>query len=388
MLHTSDWHLGRSFGHVSLHDDQQQFVDWFVQFAVSERVEVVLLAGDVYDRSVPPPHSIELFRSALTRLQGAGIAVVDIAGNHDGPERVAAYDGLLDASGVHIRGGYQRAGDVIRLSFADGPLAVVPVPYLDPVMAPDEHGVPYEVAASGIRLRRPTHHAVVASAIDRALRQGIGPRSIAVAHGFVTGGGGVPTESESERQLTVGGHGRIDASVFRPFSYTALGHLHAPQVVGADHVRYSGAPLAYSFSETKAKQVVLVELSALGIVEVMPVTVPVGRGVVTVTGTLEHLLRSASPAHLQHFVRAVLTDAGPVLDAKPALQRVYPYVVEVQWNPARSASASPAVGDAGNRTRMQPLDAAIAYWADVYQTEPDAATSDLLRRGLAEAGVT
>src|SRR5689334_3123002 len=138
LLHTSDWHLGRSFGPVSLHDDQEAFVGWFVELALSEAVDLVVIAGDVYDRAVPPTRSIELVRTALVRLQRAGIQVVVVSGNHDSGERVAAYDGLLDAAGVHIRGGYARAGEVLRLELADGPLDVVTLPFLDPVVAPPD----------------------------------------------------------------------------------------------------------------------------------------------------------------------------------------------------------------------------------------------------------
>lgn len=376
LLHTSDWHLGRSFGPVSLHEDQVAFVDWFVQLAIDEAVDLVVIAGDVYDRAVPPTRSIELVRTALVRMQAAGIQVVVITGNHDGAERVAAYDGLLDAAGIHIRGGYSRAGQVLRLSFADGALDVVPLPFLDPVIAPpDGAGELLE------GMRRPTHHTVAAHALTRARANGIGARSLAVAHAFVVGGNIAPFVSDSERELAVGGTGAVDVAVFDGFSYTALGHLHAPQEVARPTVRYAGSPLAYSFSESRAKQVLLVEIDAAGEVTPTAVAVPVGRGVCTITGTIHDLVVQPRPAAATSFVRAVLTDPGAVLDAKARLQAVYPFVVEVELRPA------PRPGDDVRvpvhlRRRMRPGEAAVEFWRDVHAQAPDDAHRELLESGL------
>ena len=138
ILHTSDWHLGRSFGPVSLHADQAAFLDWLVEVVVAERVDLVVVAGDLYDRAIPPTESVALLRDTLDRLVAHRVRVVAIAGNHDGPERLAAYDGLTDLSGVLVRGGFGRAGAVTTLELADGPLDVVAVPYLDPVLTPPD----------------------------------------------------------------------------------------------------------------------------------------------------------------------------------------------------------------------------------------------------------
>ena len=388
LLHTSDWHLGRSFGPVSLHEDQVAFVDWFVGLAVRERVDVAVVAGDVYDRAVPPTRSIELVRSALVRLQVAGIQVVVITGNHDGAERVAAYDGLLDAAGIHVRGGYARAGEVLRLSFGDGPLDIVPIPFLDPVLEPLDAAAAVAVDAADAvaagtpgMARRPTHHAVAARAVGRARVAGVGVRSLAVAHAFVVGGGYAPTVSDSERELAVGGTGAVDAALFDGFSYTALGHLHTPQIVGRESVRYSGTPLAYSFSETRAKEVVLVEIDAAGVSRAEAVPVPIGRGVLTLTGTIEQLIGRAEPAAAGRFVRAVLTDPGAVIDAKARLQAVYPLVVEVELRPAIAAD-SPDRIPVHHRRRLQPAEAAAAFWHDVHAADPGDAERELLARGL------
>ena len=441
ILHTSDWHLGRSFGPASLHADQAAFLEWLVELVVAERVEVVVVAGDLYDRAVPPTESVALLRDTLERLVDRGVLVVAVAGNHDGPDRVAAYDGLTDRAGVVVRGGYGRAGLVTTLELPDGPLDVVAVPYLDPVLSPsawldggadaeaaDEAGpgpetgvvpaLPVELpapaepgatpslfdllvdeppavdapgpgvdpAAGPVSPRpsaRRTHHRVLAEALRRASASRRAPRSLAVAHAFVTGG----LPSESERLLTVGGTGEVGVELFDGFDYVALGHLHRPQRVRADvdTVRYSGSPLPYSFSETQPKQVVLVELTAGGVTEVRPVDVPVGRPVATVTGTLDELL--ADPAHdavAGCFVRALLTDPGYVVDARTRLLDRFPHVVEVVPRPADPAGRAGAPDRSEQRGRLAPLEAAVGFWADVTGAEPTEVERSLLESVLAQ----
>ncbi len=379
VLHTSDWHLGRSFGAVSLHDHQVAFVDWLVDVVAAEQVDLVVIAGDVFDRSVPPTAAIDLLRSALLRLRATGAQVAVIAGNHDGPERVAAYDLLLDPSGVIVRGGYRCAGEVVTLEFADGPLDLVMLPYLDPVLEPVEVPVG-DVGEAGERRRR-THHDVLATAAERARLALRSPRSLAVAHAFVVGASGSAAVSDSERQLTVGGTAEVRAEVFAPFSYTALGHLHTPQQVAGPTVRYSGTPLAYSFSETAPKQVVLVDLAPDGSAEVVEVPVPVGRGVSTVRGTIDELLAAPQLAAVQHWVRAVITDPVPVLHAKTRLAEVYPHVVEVEWQAAGS-SGQPAVSSAEHRRRLSPAEVVEAYWTELHDVAPTDDQRAVLHRAI------
>lgn len=430
ILHTSDWHLGRSFGPVSLHADQQAFLDWLVELVVAERVDLVVVAGDLYDRAIPPTESVALLRDALERLVAHRVRVVAVAGNHDGPDRLAAYDGLTDLAGVVVRGGYGRAGAVTTLELDDGPLDVVAVPYLDPVLVPPtwtaSSGVVVEVAPpppappapAGEAPAEPTtlldlieaadaahaseatrltdgssaepapsmlrsHHGVLAEALRRADAERRSSRRLVVAHAFVSGA----LPSESERLLSVGGTPEVGVELFAGFDYVALGHLHRPQRVtaGVDHVRYSGTPLPYSFSETHPKQVVLVDMAPDGATEVRTVDVPVGRAVATVTGTLEQLL--VDPAHdlaAERFVRAVLTDPGYVVDAKSRLQSRFPHVVEVVLAPARPAGAPEAVGaGAGAARRLDPLDAAVGFWVDVTGEEPTEVERSLLQSALA-----
>ena len=193
ILHTSDWHLGRSFGSVSLHDAQTQFCEWLLEVAVSEKVDLLVVAGDLYDRSIPPQESVVLWRETLTAFHKAGIAVVAIAGNHDGADRVAAFDGLTDGARIFVRGGYGRAGEILTLQFSDGPLDIALVPFLDPQLASPEWKA--EMTEAEVK---PTHESVLEKAMDQARTGSSAPRSLAVVHAFVGGS----TTAESERQLT------------------------------------------------------------------------------------------------------------------------------------------------------------------------------------------
>jgi len=454
ILHTSDWHLGRTFGPVSLHADQEAFLDWLVGVVVAEDVDVVAVAGDLYDRAIPPTESVALLRETLERLVARRVRVVAIAGNHDGPERLAAYDGLTDLAGVVVRGGFVRAGAVTTLELDDGPLDVVAVPYLDPVLTPPgwaadadadadadarpsgggahlDRPVPSgsvapavaddaerpspaggaepltlldllaemesEPAPTGVVATVPTapgsgpsgpagrrsHHGVLRQALARARAERRSPRSLLVAHAFVSGG----ETSESERFLTVGGTAEVGIELFDGFDYVALGHLHRPQRVraGLDTVRYSGTPLPYSFSETQAKHVVLVDMASDGTCEVRTLEVPLGRRVATVTGTIDELL--ADPRHAGaegSFVRAVLTDRGYVVDAKSRLQARFPHVVEVVPRPAPVADGEGRGPlDAGARRRLDPLEAALGFWRDATGEAPEEVERALLESVLA-----
>jgi exonuclease SbcD len=322
ILHTSDWHLGRSFGDHRLLDQQALFIDWLVDLVRHEEIDLVAIAGDLYDRSVPPADAVELFHSALTRLLGAGADVAAITGNHDSAERLGSIDGLL-TSGLLLRGGYKRAAEVEIRTYGDGPLAIVAVPYLDPVFAP--------LDTSDASADRPSHEAVLRRTLQTA-RNRITPgvRSLAIAHAFVTGA----EPSESERTLAVGDAGMVSSAVFEGFDYTALGHLHRAQIVAGDErVRYSGAPLAYSFGETTQKEVVLIELDADGDARSKPIPIDVGRSVTTVRGTLDELL--ASEGNDRDWVRVELTNAHPVADAHRRLRDHFTHLVEIARTGAR-----------------------------------------------------
>jgi exonuclease SbcD len=389
IAHTSDWHLGRSFGEVSLRDDQARFCDWFVELVREEACELVVIAGDIYDRAIAPTESIDLFRDTVRRLLAARIKVVAITGNHDAADRVAAYSELLDLSGLLLRGGYDRIGEVIPFPASDGPLDLVLLPFLHPQIAPDDFGTDPSAgddaeqgdSADGnvdalLRRRsRRSHESVLADAVELARPQLTSGRSLAVAHAFVAGG----EESESERRLEVGGTGQVGAELFSGFSYTALGHLHRPQDVPVDggRVRYSGTPLPYSFSEDHPKSVTIVDLATDGTCTVEKVPVPVGRAVHRISGTMDELLEAGRFPHAHNgFVQATVTDRETVTDAKAKLLDVYPYVVEVRLAPLADGHERAAAPE--NIREVPPLQAVSSFWEAAEGAPPTGAVLDLL----------
>jgi len=321
LLHTSDWHVGRSLHGTDLLAEQDAVLGALAEVVAAESVDVVLVAGDVYDRAVPSADAAAVLSRVVARLRRAGAAVVLTPGNHDSARRLGTFSELLAAGGLHVRAETQKVDEPVLLADEHGDVAIYGLPFLEPEVARFELGV--DTARS--------HEAVLAAAMDRVradlfLRPGV--RSVVLAHAFV--GGGVA--SDSERDISVGGVDLVPASVFDGVDYVALGHLHRPQTL-TPRVRYSGSPLAYSFGEAgQQKQAWLLDLDASGLAEVRAVPLPTPRPLTMLTGTLADLL--ADPAHVAaeaHFVSARLTDAVRPADPMRALQGRFPHCVHLEW---------------------------------------------------------
>ena len=328
LLHTSDWHLGRSLHRADLRAAQSAFLDHLVEVARAEKVDAVLVAGDVYDRAVPPVDAVELCEDALLRLHDTGAQLVLISGNHDSARRLGFGSGLLEKAGVHLR---TRPGALARpvlLEDAHGPVAVYGVPYLEPDAVRNElpgtgdHDVPRGHA--GV-----LGHAVACIRADADAR-GVA-RRVVMAHGWVSGG----AASESERDISVGGVGQVPAELFAGFGYVALGHLHGQQTV-APHLRYSGSPLPYSFSEAAhRKGSWLVDLDEAGAARVEQVPAPVHRRLSVLHGRLADLLASAAYQRYEDdYVSITLTDLSRPEAAMDALRARFPHVLVLAFEPA------------------------------------------------------
>ena len=328
LLHTSDWHLGRTLHRADLRDAQAAFLDGLVDTVRSERVDAVLVAGDVYDRAVPGLDAVALYDDALVRLRAAGARVVVTSGNHDSAARLGVGARLVDAAGVHVRTRPQAVGEPVLLTDGHGEVAVYGLPYLEPeavraVLPPDPGGDPAE----------PRGHAGVlgrALACVRADLAGRRARSVVMAHAWVTGG----LASDSERDISVGGVGAVSASLFDGIDYTALGHLHGAQRL-REGLRYSGSPLAYSFSEAgHTKGSWLVELDARGLGRVEQVPSPPTRRLSLLRGTLEDLLTGRAHGTCEDdFLSVVLTDDLRPDDAMTRLRSRFPHVLVLEWRP-------------------------------------------------------
>src|SRR3954447_14468152 len=262
LLHTSDWHLGRSFHGVGMLDAQRAFVDQMVTAVQRDSVDVVLIAGDVYDRALPGVDVVHLLDDALVRLTAAGAKVFLTSGNHDSAIRLGFASRLLERGGVHLRTRVEELHHPLLLPLGtdaggkDAVLALYGIPWLEPRLVAEQLGA--ETAS----------HFEVTRAATALIREDIARRaasatvhSVVLAHAFASGG----ISSDSERDLSIGGVGAVPLDLFDSFSYTALGHLHGRQSLSPE-VRYSGSPLAYSFSEAKhQKGGWLVEVDASGV---------------------------------------------------------------------------------------------------------------------------
>jgi DNA repair protein SbcD/Mre11 len=374
LLHTSDWHLGRSLHGTDLLAEQEAVLARLAAVVSAERVDVVLVAGDVYDRAVPSADATTVLDRTLNRLVTAGASVVLTPGNHDSARRLNYGSGLFARAGVHVRAETPRLDEPVLLADEHGDVAVYGIPYLEP-----------EVARHELALRdvRPGHETVLRAAMERVradLFYRPGARSVVLAHAFV--GGAEP--SESERDICVGGVDRVPEAVFDGVDYVALGHLHRPQTLSR-RLRYSGSPLPYSFGEAgHDKQAWLVDLDASGLAGVRPVPLPVPRPLSLLTGDLADLL--ADPAHEpveQHFVSVRLTDTVRPADPMRQLRGRFPHCVHLEWSGGTAAADGRSYQE---RLRgRDDLDVAGEFVRHVRGTDAGPAERELLRRALAAA---
>ncbi|MFF0075383.1 exonuclease SbcCD subunit D [Streptomyces sp. NPDC005494] len=326
ILHTSDWHLGRSFHRVAMLDAQAAYLDHLVETVREQAVDVVVVAGDVYDRAVPPLSAVQLFDDALHRLAAAGVPTVMISGNHDSARRLGVGAGLIARAGIHLRTDPEDCATPVVLDDTHGDVVFYGLPYLEPALVKDTLGA-----------SKAGHEAVLTAAMDRVRadlgsRSG-GTRSVVLAHAFVAGG----EPSDSERDITVGGVAAVPAGVFDGVDYVALGHLHGCQTV-TERVRYSGSPLAYSFSEhTHRKTMWLIDLGAGGDLVAERVDCPVPRPLARLRGRLGTLLEDpAAERHRDSWVEATLTDPVRPDDPMARLLERFPHTLSLVFEPERA----------------------------------------------------
>ncbi|WP_046472468.1 exonuclease SbcCD subunit D [Allosalinactinospora lopnorensis] len=336
LLHTSDWHLGRSFHRENLLDAQAAFVDHLIETVRAERVDVVLVAGDLYDRALPPVDAVRLFGEALARIRDTGARAVLISGNHDSMVRLDYATGLIDAAGVHLRSSLDQVGTPVLIEDEHGPVAFYGIPYLEPEIARHHWG-----------LTRRGHPAVLGHAMERVRAELAGrpahTRSVVLSHAFVSGG----DSSDSERDISVGGAAHVPVSVFDGVDYVALGHLHGWQRM-SETARYSGSPLAYSFSEEhQRKGYWIVDLATSGVAATEFVAAPVPRPIARISGCIDDLLTAPEwERYTDHWLQVTLTD--PLRPAFPMdrLRERFPHALHLDFAPENER-----VADGGSWTR-------------------------------------
>lgn len=326
-LHLADLHLGKRVNGFSMLEDQAHILRQILAILDNEQPDGVLIAGDVYDKSVPSVEAVELLDGFLTELRARGVPVLLISGNHDSPERLAFGGRVMDSCGIHISPVYDGALAPVTLQDAFGPVHVWLLPFVKPAHVrrwfPDADIESYTDAMA---------EAVAHMDIDTAAR------NVLVTHQFVTGG----TRSGSE-ELSVGGTDNVDSGVFAPFDYVALGHLHGAQHIGRETIRYAGSPLKYSFSEARQhKSVTVVTLGEKGDVQVRTVALTPLRELREIRGSYDELTARSFYEHTTYrsdYLHLILTDEQDVFDAMSRLRTIYPYLMTLDYDNARTRAA-------------------------------------------------
>ncbi|MEZ5126633.1 MAG: exonuclease SbcCD subunit D [Thermoleophilia bacterium] len=319
-IHTGDWHLGRLFHNLHLTDDQRFTLEGLVRLAEDKQVDGLVVAGDVYDRAVPPTQAVTLLDDILAEFAlRLKVPVVIIAGNHDSPVRIQYLNGLVSRVGVHVIGAVGEEPTGVSIVGRDGVEVMFwPLAYTDPETAR------CDLCCDDIH----THEEALRAQLGRIRSQmKEDARHVVVGHAFVTGA----KESESERPLTVGGTGQVSHEVFEGFDYVALGHLHRPQVV-SDRVRYAGSLLKYSFDEADhEKSVAVIDIDKDGNITVSEEALPIRRDLVRLRGTFDELLAKPDAAECADaYVEVTLVESEAVLDPMERLRDVYPHIVSLR----------------------------------------------------------
>jgi len=328
-MHLADLHLGKRVNGFSMMEDQEYILNRILEIMEEEQPDGLLIAGDVYDKTIPPAEAVRRMDDFLTAVAAKHVSVFLISGNHDSAERVAFGHQLMQGSGIWISPVYD--GTIRHHTLEDrwGEVNIYLIPFLRPSVVrsffPD---VEIEDYTDALRT------------IIEDLQVDTSRRNVVLAHQFVTAAGALPETCDSE-QLSVGGLDRVDGSVFSPFDYTALGHLHGPQRVGSETIRYAGSPLKYSFSELhQKKSVTVVELRAKGETEIRQIPLQPRREMTEMRGTFEEILEEARKkgAPQTDYYHMILTDEIDVVDALSRLREYYPNIMLLDYDNRRTRS--------------------------------------------------
>jgi exonuclease SbcD len=348
LIHLSDLHLGKRVGEFSMMEDQTYILKQILRILDDEAPDAVLIAGDVYDKSVPSAEAVELFDEFLVQLAARSLRVFIISGNHDSPERIAFASRLIDHSGIHLSPVY--SGRVTPVVLADeyGPVNFYMLPFVKPAHV-RRYFEDAEIGSYTDALRT----AINAMAMDRT------QRNVLVTHQFVTGA----ARSESE-DVSVGGADNVDATVFDGFDYVALGHIHGPQSIGSDRIRYSGTPLKYSFSEAKhIKSVTVATLGEKGKLTVETVPLTPRHDMRELRGFYSDLVTRTNyeGTATDDYLHIVLTDEEDIPDVMSRLRVIYPNLMKIDYDNKRTRTGGQITG-ADAPEKKTPLELLSAFY--------------------------
>lgn len=327
ILHTADWHLGKMFYGDYLTDEQAYVLTTqFLPLLREERVDAVLLSGDVYDRSLPPTGAVELFDEIATKVTAElGIPFLVISGNHDSASRLSFGSTLLAKQGLFITGELEKMNGLILLEDAYGPIAFIAVPFAEPAV------VRHYLKDDTIHTYEDALQAMLAIQGNTTAA-----RKVCLAHAFVAGS----LASDSERPLSIGGSDAVSADLFADYTYTALGHLHGPQQAGNPNVRYAGSLLKYSFGEARQKKgAVLVDIDGNGNVDTTFIPFVPRHDVRIIEGLFADIMQDTSSAGKEDYVLVRLADTEPILDGMAKLRQKYPRAMALE-TPNRQHTAA------------------------------------------------
>ena len=376
LVHLSDLHLGKRVNEFSMLEDQAYILNRILDVIDGEKPDAVILAGDLYDKSVPPAEAVTLLDDFLVRLVGRGLQVFVLSGNHDSPERIAFAGRLIDRSGVHVSPVYGGRVEPVTMKDAYGTVSFYMLPFVKPAHVrrffPEQ-----EIASYTDAVRT----AVEQMGMDRT------KRNVLITHQFVTGA----ERSESE-EISVGGADNVDASVFEGIDYVALGHIHGPQNIGSERIRYCGTPLKYSFSEAKhVKSVSVAELREKGILELRTVPLVPKRDLRELRGSYMELTARSNyeGTDTEDYLHITLTDEEDIPDVTAKLRVIYPNLMKLDYDNLRTRSRT-AIGAAEDVERKTPLE----LFGELYEkqngapmTEEQAAFSAGLMESIREGSV-
>lgn len=366
-FHLADLHLGKRVNGFSMLEDQAHILRQILAILDDEQPDGVLIAGDVYDKSVPSVEAVGLLDDFLTELRARGVPVLLISGNHDSPERLAFGGRVMDSCGIHISPVYDGALAPVTLHDEFGPVHVWLLPFVKPA-----HVCRWFPGADIESYTDAVAEAIAHMDIDTAAR------NVLVTHQFVTGG----TRSGSE-ELSVGGTDNVDSGVFAPFDYVALGHLHGAQHIGRETIRYAGSPLKYSFSEARQhKSVTVVTLGEKGDVQVRTVALTPLRELREIRGSYDELTARSFYEHTTYrsdYLHLILTDEQDVFDAMSRLRTIYPYLMTLDYDNARTRAAG-GMSVPAETERRTPLE----LFEALYQRQNHRPMSEVQRAYIAQ----
>lgn len=343
IAHIADLHLGKIVYNYSMLEDQKDILDKIASILEKENIKTLLIAGDVYDKSVPSAEAVKMFDAFLVGLSKAGVEVFMIGGNHDSSERISFGADLMAVSGVHIAKALTKSTKDIKpcvVSDQFGKINIYMLPFIKPVHVK----VAFETEET-LSYTQAVKRIIENMQVDKSAR------NIIVAHQFVTGG----EKCESE-QISVGGSDNVDSGVFEAFDYVALGHLHGPQHIGRKTLRYCGSPLKYSFSEINHKKsLTIINLNAKGDTQLAFIPLIPLRDWQEIRGTYNELMAKDyyDKLHVQNYFRVTLTDEDDVPNALEKLRTVYPNILELKYDNKRTA-ANAQVGTAQQAENKTP----------------------------------